>query len=431
MGLFYKRFELKIYKNSVNGLNTRISGTALRFLMPLYIMAFSSESELGMFYLATALLTSAATFIGLEFGYYYSAIYLSTETEQKKDIFNNFVIQGARIGLLVIIVGFLSILVWLSISTVPTYLILSPILFVSEALSFEVGRFFWNIDEVKHASFRDLIKSIALVFSIVGSLYLFDTILSLFSVITLIFVNFSLLLYEINRWGDLNSALNTSFIVRSSPINAIKIFIKKLLAVSGPQFLQNQIISFSLLAEKVIITTVIGIGFQGVYSFAYSIVQTSASLFLSPHVAETRRIIISDQPKFLNKSTYRAALRLYPIVVVFMAIFGIFGYFALPILGELLNKDPVENILLIILVVIVSSSTNTYTAAVSALYGQRNRWVKANLVSIIILTPLILGSFIYKYVEMDGLIFVFVLIVFSSIMQIIVRLFFLGSKRAQ
>jgi len=83
---------LKIYANSVNGLNTRISGTALRFLIPLYIMAFSSESELGIFYLATALLTSAATFIGLEFGYYYSAIYLSTETEQKKDIFNNFVI---------------------------------------------------------------------------------------------------------------------------------------------------------------------------------------------------------------------------------------------------------------------------------------------------------------------------------------------------
>ena len=122
-------------------------------------------------------------------------------------------------------------------------------------------------------------------------------------------------------------------------------------------------------------------------------------------------------------------MRLYPIVVFFITLFGIFGYFALPILGELLNKDPVEDILLIILVVIVSSSANTYTAAISPLYGQKNRWLKANLVSIIILTPLILGSFMYKYVEMNGLIFAFVLIVFSSIMQIIVRLFFLGSKR--
>ena len=393
--------------------------------MPLYIMAFSSESELGIFYLATALLTSAATFIGLEFGYYYSAIYLSTEPEQKKDIFNSFVMQGMRVGLLVVIAGFLLILGWLSISAVPTYLIFSPILFASEALSFEVGRFFWNIEEVKHASFRDLVRSVALVFSVVGSLYLFDTILSLFSVITLIFVNFSLLLYEINRWGDLNNTINTNFIVRSNPLNSIKLFIKKLFVVSGPQFLQNQVISFSLLVEKVIITTAIGVEVQGIYSFAYSIVQTSASLFLSPHIAETRRIIISDQPKFLNKSVYKAALRLYPIVIIFITLFGIFGYFALPILGELLNKNPVEDILLIILVVIISSSTNTYTAAVSPLYGQQNRWLRANLVSIILLIPLMLGFFVYKYIGVEEVVFVFTLIAFTSIVQTIIRLNFL------
>lgn len=418
-------------KKSVNGLDTRISGTALRFLIPLYIMAFSSESELGVFYLATALLTSSATFIGLEFGYYYSAIYLSTEARQKAEVFNDFVIQGARIGLFVIIVGFLLVSAWLFASTIPIYLIFVPILFASEALSFEVGRFLWNIDEVKYASFRDFVKSIALVFAIVVSLYLFDTILSIFSIVTLTLVNFSLLLYEINRWGDLNSTINANFIVRLSPVNSAKIFIRQLLVVSGPQFLQNQVISFSLLVEKIIITTVIGLGFQGIYSFAYSIVQTSASLFLSPHVAEIRRIIISDQPGFLNKSTYKSALRLYPTVIFFIVLFGIFGYFALPVLTGFLNKDPVEDILLIILVVIVSSSANTYTAAVSPLYGQQSRWLRANLVSIIILTPLILSLFVYKYVSMDNVVFVLTLIASSSIVQAIVRLSYFRKKYYQ
>jgi predicted MFS family arabinose efflux permease len=115
-----------------------------------------------------------------------------------------------------------------------------------------------------------------------------------------------------------------------------------------------------------------------------------------------KSVIISDQPKFLDKSTYKAALRLHPIVVVFfMAIFGIFGYFALPILGELLNKDPVENILLII------------------------------LVSIILLMPFIFSLFFYKFVNIDSTVFVFTLIAFSSIMQTIVRLFYFKKKHYQ
>ena len=130
----------------------------------------------------------------------------------------------------------------------------------------------------------------------------------------------------------------------------------------------------------------------------------------------------------MNKSVYKAALRLYPIVIIFITLFGIFGYFALPILGELLNKNPVEDILLIILVVIISSSTNTYTAAVSPLYGQQNRWLRANLVSIILLIPLMLGFFVYKYIGVEEVVFVFTLIAFTSIVQTIIRLNFLNKS---
>lgn len=420
-------FTLKFYKNSFKGLNSRVSGAAIRFLIPLYIITFSSESELGIYYIAISALLSAATFLGFELGYYHSAEYLNKRAKTKKNVFSNFILQGIQGTFFITIISMPFILGGIFFSKFQLYSIFIPILFATEALSFELGRFFWNIREIKHASFRDLIRSVALAIAFIGSLYLYDMILSFFSIIVLILVNFILIIYEVLRWGDKNYILKNIFIFGSSPLEDVYNFLKKLLKTSGPQFLQNQIISLSILLEKLVITLLIGVAFQGVYSFIYSIIQISAYQVLSPHLARTKRIIISSQPYFLKKTTYESALKLYPITLFFITLSGCVSYFILPFLFEVLNKNPIQSLFSIILVVIVSSSTNTYTSTVAPLYGQKRRWIKANLISIFIFIPFILGSFVYKYFYLDQILIVLGFIFLFSIAQTVIRLVYFKS----
>ena len=319
------RNKLNIIRMAFKGLNYRVLGTGIRFTVPLFIIAISTEYELGLYYLSLSVLLTASSFLGLEMGYFFSTKYLSKDITDKKDILNQLIINCTNISLLITL-PIILVYAMLTEENLPLYVFLIPLLFTLEACSFEIGRFFWNIGEVSQASFRDFIKSFFFIVAIYVSLLITDSILSFYSIVILIISNITIILYEISKWGDYKKLFKNFFILKNNSIIEVGSFIRLLISACGPQFIQNQVIGFTMLLEKIFITSLLGLSAQGIYSFIYSIMQTSAALFLMPSAAKTKQTIIADHPYFNDPKIYLAAIRYLPIVILFLSIFAVISF---------------------------------------------------------------------------------------------------------
>lgn len=417
------RNKLNIIKMALKGLNYRLIGTGIRFTVPLYIIALSTEYELGLYYLSLSILLTASSFLGLEMGYFFSTKYLSKDIINKKDILNQLIINCTNISLLVTI-PIVLVYAILAKAHLPLYIFLVPLLFTLEACSFELGRFFWNIGEVSQASFRDFIKSIFFIVAIYASLQITDSILSIYSVTILIISNICIIFYEILKWGDYKKLFKNFFILKNTSIIEVYSFIRLLISACGPQFVQNQVIGLTMLIEKIFITSLLGLSAQGIYSFIYSLMQTSAALFLMPSAAKTKQTIIADHPYFNDPKIYLAAIRYLPIVILFLSIFAVISFFAVPILADIMEKSIDKNILIVIFAVFFSASSNAFMSSVAPLYSHPGRWVRANIISILLMLPLLVVFIFNNMINLDLIYCVYFAITISAFGQAAARIYF-------
>ena len=415
--------KLNTLRLAIKGLNYRVIGTGIRFTVPLFIIAVSSENELGVYYLSLSILLTASSFLGLEMGYFFSTKYLSKNTSSKKNVLNILITKCIWIPFLISIL-IVTFYVFGAGVNIPLFVFLLPILFSLEACSYEIGRFFWNIGEIDQASYRDFIKSIFFIIAIYTSLIVTDSVLSAYSIIILILSNICIIFYEVRKWGNLNDLRKNFFILKKDWLSKSVTFLKTLLNACGPQFVQNQVIGLTMLFEKIFITSLLGLSTQGVFSFVYSIMQTSAALFLMPSAAKTKQIIISDHPHFNNPKIYSAAINYLPIVVFFMIIFAIASYFAIPVLADIMDKDIDKGIFIIIVTVLFSASSNAFLSSVAPLYSHPGRWIKANIISLLMLLPLLLVAIFYNYINLDVVILSYSAIIISAVGQVAVRCIF-------
>jgi len=417
------RSKLNTLRLAIKGLNYRVIGTGIRFTVPLFIIAVSSEYELGLYYLSLSILLTASSFLGLEMGYFFSTRHLSKDNFEKKYILNFLIIRCMKISLLICFL-ILALYIFTNGVDIPPYIFLIPILFSLEACSYEMGRFFWNIGEVHQASFRDFIKSIFFIIAIYASLILSDSVLSVYSIAILILSNLCIIFYEVRKWGNFRDLFSNFFVLKENWAYEWINFLKILLNACGPQFVQNQVIGLTMLFEKVFITNLLGLSAQGIFSFIYSVMQTSAALFLMPSAAKTKQIIISDHPNFDDPKIYLAAIRYLPVVILFMVIFATISYFAIPILGAIMDKDIGTGIFIIVVAVFFSASCNAFMSSVAPLYSHPGRWIRANIISLIMLLPLLFVTIFYEFINLDLVILCYVAIALSAIGQVAVRCIF-------
>lgn len=417
------RNKLNIIRMALKGLNYRVLGTGIRFTVPLFIIAISTEYELGLYYLSLSVLLTASSFLGLEMGYFFSTKYLSKDITDKKDILNQLIINCTNISLLITL-PIILVYAMLTEENLPLYVFLIPLLFTLEACSFEIGRFFWNIGEVSQASFRDFIKSFFFIVAIYVSLLITDSILSFYSIVILIISNIVIILYEISKWGDYKKLFKNFFILKNNSIIEVVSFVRLLISACGPQFIQNQVIGFTMLLEKIFITSLLGLSAQGIYSFIYSIMQTSAALFLMPSAAKTKQTIIEDHPYFNDPKIYLAAIRYLPIVILFLSIFAVISFFAVPILADFMEKSFDKNILIVTFAVFFSASSNAFMSSVAPLYSHPGRWVRANIISTLLMLPFLLVIIFYNMINLELIYCVYFAITISAVGQVAARIYF-------
>ncbi len=410
-----------IIATAINGINFRSLSSAIRFSIPIGILFISNESQLGLYYLALSILLTGSTFLGIELGYFFSTKYLSKESKNLSLIFNELVSRSLLISITSCLIVFSIFIIFNQ--DLDLYFFFLPLLFAIEACSYEIGRFFWNIGEVKQASKRDFIKSIFFVIAVFSSIALTESVISIYSIGIIIASNILIISYEVKIWGSLKELFPQTTKEKFFHISNFFDFIRSVVKTCGPQFIQNQVIGFTMLVEKLFITALIGLSAQGAYSFIYSIVQTSAALFLMPAAAKTKQIIISDHPHFNDPYIYRFAIKYLPTVILFISVFSFFAVIFVPILGEVLNKNIAENLIIVTFAVFFSSSANAFMSSVSPLYSHKGRWVRANIYSSLMLIPFLLvfisSEFLNTYLEL----IVFISIAISGILQVAIRLY--------
>jgi O-antigen/teichoic acid export membrane protein len=413
---------LKSLKRSLIGINSRFFGTLLRFFIPILIMYLSTEEQLGIYYLSLSTLITFSSFFGLEFGFFYSKLYLNAEYRDRTSVFNEFIFKISCLLLPFILIACI-IFVFFSLLNVSLFFyIFVTILIFFECISFEIGRFMWNIGEAHQASFRDFIKSIFLVIACASSLVMFQEILTTFTIIFLIAGNICIILFEIHRWGDVFKfkKLKDSFILKNF-IRENYIFLKKHLAISGPQFIQNQSIAFNMLIERLLITSTLGLATVGIYSFIYSVLQTGSSLFFMPNSAKTKEMIIKGQPMFKNPEIFSTAIQLIRIIFTYVFVCACSLYLIIPYLGNILDFNFGHNALLIIFVLIFATSSNSYMAGVSPLFSSPRDWYIPNIISFLVLLPYVLLIALSLFSIGFSEFVIFSIILFISLLQISIR----------
>lgn len=422
---------MNLFSIGFNGLPYRTSGSAIRFLIPLFLIAFYDETQLGIYYLAMAFLMTSSSILGLDTGYLFSTKYLDSQEENKKNIFNDFIVGISQIVFpITLILSFAIFIIVFSPYSLPIFLILCPLLIFVEATSFEVGKLFWNTGNVKHASFRDFLKALFLFISIGISGFFYSEIFTGLTISLLIFFNVSLLVYEIYFWGNIKKIKIKNIFLFNKSISSIKLLINDLISTALPQYIQNQITSGLSLIEKVFITSLLGLAVQGSYSFIFSIISITTSLVIIPFIAYTRRIIISDHPYFTNPSIYLSALKISITTIIVTFCISLVGFFVIPYIQFSLNGSYIDNFLILIVAAFFSSVNNSYMATVSPLYGQWSNIIKATIYSLLLAFPYFLFLAMFDQETLPPVIYIFLMIILTSILQILIRIiFFVKSYR--
>lgn len=373
----------------------RLLSLGMRFGCPLLILYISNPALLGEYYLFLIAYTFVVFLVSLEIGIVFSGRYLqSRSSANQREIFTQLISTQAWLGL---ILATPVIIIYAFTKSISADIVSLLVLFViSEACVNESGRFFWNIGRSDVASFRDFARAIAFSSSIIVSVTFHDAVVTATSLIMLLGFNLSLIALEMRRWGV--SGISFRF-VNTKGLRHRFTEVSKLISIAKPQILHLQMLSLLPLLERASLEKTVGLAFVGSYSFQYAIVQSGASLFLMPKVAEFRRLILSD-PCSTSLVARRASVRFLALVIFFHAMSAIVTYIALPTLLIILNKSLVMTPLMMV-VIFLSACAITFASTVSPQYASIDRIVSSNLTTLVCITPIVC-AWIYAELSQSG-----------------------------
>ncbi len=401
----------------------RLAALAIKFTIPLLILSLSSQAELGHYYLGTGVLIFVVTLIGLETAIPFAGRYLLARTEHRRRLvfsvfFLNLVLTGLALSAPVVLFCALhtpyglGLLAWL------------PVVFTVELCVNEFGRFHWNVGHGETASRREVARAISLTVAALTSLWVEGHVVTGLSLSLLSGFNSLLLLREVRRFGLLPNAALLRRLEFLKP-RRFPSRLRTLLGTCGPQVVQIQLISLQPLLERWLIERRLGMEMVGAFSFHYSLIQTSAALILIAKVGQLRRLILSESMA-PGGMVYMAALRFLGLALALIGACAVSVYLALPVMTQLLGKH-VSSGWLITTVAAFSGCTATFASAVSPLYAGHDRVLRANLLTVVAMLPLLLPLALAPWPGPLGTPLVLALIVAGSALQLIFRtLFFLS-----
>ena len=402
------------------GLIPRTFSTLLRAIIPFVIIFISSADQLGIYYLATSILFFLSSIIGVDLGFYYSREYLK-DINSKTSTYNRFNKQFLRLNFLVFFISFI-FYIFLS-NNIPSFFFLIPNLITLEAASLELGKFYRNVGLVNYASSRELYRAIFFAGSIILSLYYFEEILTFYSLGIYMLGLIFLLNYEILKFGNLDVSLIKNFFPK---ISSLQNGFIKLFRISAPQFIQNQVNGFILVIERIFLTSLMGLSFQGLFSLLWSLVSVSSSILFFSFIARTLKNIISNLD-FPKKETYREAKNLFYNITAIVFFISITVLFLKPILNWAFELDLKNSYFFIITAIFFSVISNSFISPVGPLFGSWERIWLANSYTLLILLPY-LFLILFKEFFQNSIFVTLTTIIFCSSLQIFIRMHFFNKQ---
>ncbi len=402
------------------GLMPRTFSTALRAIIPFVIIFISSTDQLGIYYLVASILFFLSSIIGLDLGFYYSKEYLK-DINFKISTYNRFTKQFIRLNFFVFIISF--IFSFFFFNNLPSYFFLIPNLITLEAASLELGKFYRNVGFIKYASTREFYRAIFFAGSITFSLSYFKEILTFYSLSIYMFGLIILLIYEILKFGKLNGSLFKNFFPN---IRTLQNGFLNLFKISAPQFIQNQVNGFILVIERIFLTSLMGLSFQGVFSLLWSLVSVSSSLLFFSFIARTLKNIISNLD-FPKRETYLEAKNLFYNIAVIVFSISIIIIFFKPIVNWAFELDIKNSYVLIIFTIFFSVISNSYISPVGPLFGSWERIWLANFQTFLILFPYLFFIFFKEFFQ-NSIFVCLTTIIICSISQILIRMYFFNKQ---
>lgn len=404
----------------------RLASLLLRFACPLAILALSTQSILGKYYLFTAFVTLTVVLVSLEIAVPFSSTYLRAgHADLKRKVFTSLLLTQAGLGLalslpVVLVYG-------LTVQLPPHMIALLLVVVVSEACVNESGRLFWNVGLSRVASRRDLVRATGFTAAIIAGVVLDGEIVTETTLFVMLGSNALIIGLELRHWGELRALCKSS---ESTLHNLFRKSMKRALRSirrSSPYLIHLQLLALQPLLERLLIERASSLEIVGAYSFQYSLISSGVALILLPVIADVRRATLAVRSEQgLGEACQRARRFLFQTLAVGL-LCAVAAYVALPILGALLQKQILASAWTMG-VAWLSASSATIASAVAPLYAPQRRIFLANFSTAFAMIPLLLGIIIAAMDVAIGASLALTIIGFSCCVQLLLRTWYVRKR---
>ena len=404
----------------------RLSALAIRFLCPLVALALSNAETMGKYYLFISYFTFVVGVSSLELAVLFSWKFLRCRSDrQRRLVFTGFLVNQVVVTSALAIPAGVLVAEWAGI---PVGLIpLFCLSLATEACVNEIGRFFWNIGQYKMPSLRDLVRAMVFTTAIVASVYLEKKVLTPVTFLTITIGNVAIIGWEWKFWGRAISVKKMSAIHQ---LNSIWSRVRHSLFGSLPQFVHMQLLGLQPLLERTLIEKSMGLAAVASFSLLASVMQSAAGLQLVPMIAQTRQRILGVRTVSDRIEANRGTLILLRKIAVISGAWALIVYLGLPLLPYLLEKE-VRASPPMFMAVYLSSVSAIFCSAISPLLTEKRFGLKANLLTILVMAPLLIA----QWIDFETSVLPFSLVVIAGVatLHLLGRIVFIQgqAKRSQ
>ena len=385
-------------------------------------MLIGALEELGTYFIVTSIIGAASVLGGLELALHFSVKFADAKNAQKFKTTQRFIFSLIFVNSFFIFTSFLLFKFVFHIEI--DFLFLAILALSSEALVNEYGRFLLNVGKINHISQRDLLRGLFMAIAIGSSLVIENTVVSEISITIFLFLNLGLFIGKAHKTSKHFEVADIKVWV--TDIVSLSFF-KDLVKSSAPQFIQNQILVYSVTIERLLITALAGLSFMGSYVFLFTMISALASLVCMPISLKVRKLIVANQTEWNDKNTFTQSILLFPKVLGCTTIICAAVIFLAPPLATFLGRE-VDLSALVLFSASFTAAVQYYLSFVSPLFSSAKNWITASCLTLIVYLP---SGFILIYPTAfpKGGDFALIIVIGISIAHVIVRLWFFWDQQ--
>ncbi len=383
----------------------RLLGIASRFLVPLYLFTNNNISLLGEFYLISAIIAGYSVLGGAELSMYYGVKVGKVFSGEYLGIIN--LVRKASIFNLMLSPIVFALTYWHYSDVVLSFLIIFAL--GIEAVSYEIGRYLWNINRPGLISLRDLVRPVIFSFSVLLSVTHAGKVFELWGLSFFILANLCYLVCELTYLHQKNKKIKRDADNLGSTVFEFKAYAR----IVFPQFTQNQLLAYSLIAERLLFVNWGGTDFLGRYGFWYSIVSALGHVVCMPRLVALKALIVKSQEVLEDQRVYIECCSIIWIIVASCLIATVFALAGSYVFG-MLGLQTFYPGLAVGSTVLISSVTYIYCGVVSAMYSHHSRFLAVQLRTLLCFSPIYLGMFVGQYSHIQLPMFALLMVVIAS-----------------